>query len=455
MAEYASDGDEVYALVKANPANQQYKDDKRQWVMMAIYAMLLSLSMGGLGTIGVSVDSAKAYYNVSGIVFNSVYYLSYVDFLIGMAIAWGVMQRWGLRPLIIAAACAMVSGFFVQCFYRYNFWIAVAGGMLVDMCRAVIWLTAPVMIPRWFSVKNKAIVYQAIFFTANVFSIVILLVIRLTITTADQFHDNFLWFVIAFLAAAAVALVMTGIAFEERPPAPPGPQTSDDDAKRQTWCAPVGPTQNYTAVAIHIAAYIISVMPTWSVSTLMLALMNDRNYSNSDITIVAVLGVVCALPAYLLIGVVINLTRQYRVVVVVMVALTTLCYLGLVLLIDDRVGLIVFAALLSFTTGAYSVTFIECTTELAFPTPERHISMRMLFWAQLSGGVGTALASIDVVQNTALWVFFALYAAVVILLLAGFSVPVRYKRIEAMEEIEGKRKKQPDADVEVYPLRRP
>lgn len=403
-----------------------------RWGLTAIMAILLSLSIGGLGLTGASVDSARDYYEISNATFNAVYYMAYADFAVGLIIGYVILHFGGLRFLVYAAGGLQVIGYAVQMGYQSSFWYTIIGGVVVDASRACMWLATPTFVARWFEAKWKSIAYGTIFVTASLVALGVVAVVRYTIENAAEYHDRLMWYILSFLVVDVVTLLTSLFVFKERPRTPPGPQTTTKRAgvARDTLCRPQWPKQNRALIIIVIVGYVISVGATWAMSSLALAIMNDRNYSNSDISLVAVLGLSVSLIMPLITGYTQSRTNQYVWITVATVALTFAIYIPLPWVLDDRNAFIGVITTFMFVTGAYSITFIECAVELSFPVPEKYVSVIMFMFAQLTGVGCTLLASFNKTFTAAMWLFMALLAGSAVLVATGAIVyPATYLRM--------------------------
>jgi hypothetical protein len=379
----------------------QYAPDPRRWGMACIITILLTLSVGGLGLTGASVDSARTKYNASYATFNAVYYMSYVDFLIGMAVTWWLMTEWGLYVVVCVASVAQIVGFSVQSAYQYSFWPLIIGGMIVDSTRAFIWFIVPIFVTRWFEASRMSIVYGLIFFIASLLALGVVAAVRFSVTTAAEYNDNILWFIVAFLAASLGVALAAFFWFAERPTQPPGPQSKP---LRSLFTKPHWPVLNRVALIITVVVYVISVGTVWSFTNLSLSIMDNHSYSNDDITLVALVGFVTAIPTSVVIGTLQSLTRQYHWITFAVMVSVAGVYTAIPFVIETRNAFIGLTAVFQFLTGGYSLTFITLATELAYPVHESHVTFIMLSCAQISGLLQTLLASFDVTFQASMWV---------------------------------------------------
>jgi MFS family permease len=320
--------------------------------------------------------------------------------------------------------------------------------MLVDSCRAWIWYSGTTFISRWFSSDGKSVAYGVIFAAAALFSIGMVLAARLSITTSSEYGTRNMWFVLALLITAVVVFLLALFLFRDRPSHPPGPQSdstaratangvavrdqkrADRDKHCCAWFLDMDWGPNRAHSIVYFAAYLAGVVGTWSLSSLMLQIANDHGYTNSQLTWLAIIYIICSLPTPIVAGVIMDVTKDYRSVVLGIVGLTTGSFLMFILSVNHIIPLEIAVGLTAFFTGSYSVSFSECVTELAFPAKERYITMNMFFYAQLCGAVGTILASSASFTTTALWVYFGLYVASFIALAVDRFFPVTYHRVE-------------------------
>ncbi len=408
----------------------QYRLDRKRWLMLGIFCLLISSSIGAFGCIGSLVDVAQKYYGLEDIVFNVVFYGSYVDFLISAPIWHVLLQRIDLKGCMITAACLSITGYTMQLFYQYSFWFVPFGGMLCDTCRCLCWIAGNMFISRWFSVGNKAATYGSLFVSSSVVSIVLVAVIRVTITNGSEYHDRFFYFPGAFLLMTVLALILTLALFEDRPKIPPGPQT---DTGKLSDSGHLIYTEwrrtNYFHVIMFISVYVCSTMGNWSISMVLLQFMNNKNYSNQDITIAAISYALCSLPTPLITGYAMDRTKAYREVAFAVLLSTTCVFLAWIFSVDHREFFFVTTSLLAFVTGSFSATMSECVAELAFPVHESYVSTTMFTFAQVSSPVGTVLCSFSDTIWPAIWLFFAIYLASTLVVAVSLHYPVVYKRI--------------------------
>ena len=174
----------------------------------------------------------------------------------------------------------------------------------------------------------------------------------------------------------------------------------------------------------------MTVMGTWSSASVLLQIMKDHDYTNSTITTVGIIYALCSLPTPLLTGYLMDLTKDYRWVVIGVVGASAVAFAMFLVTIDQGRIFFLAIAMMAFSTGSFSISFCECVTELAFPMREKNISMFLFFWAQFCGAAGTLLASLPDVVWTALVVFEALYVLVFVALVVDRAqVEVSYHRI--------------------------
>lgn len=414
-----------------------YREYPKRWGMLAIYCLVLATSAGGLGPLGISVDSSQAYYDLSNLTFNTVFLASYGQFAISMQLWSYIVDVKTLRLAMICGTLTMTAGFVIQLFYKPYFWLALVGGTLADTARSLIWSTSTTFLARWFSSRSKAQAYGIIFAAAATVSVGLLAVTRFVITTPQEFEDRYLYIVSSMLLMSATATTLVIFLFEEKPPTAPGPQTdtkstigSDRRERACSWmCSPCR-SNNTNQTKLYSAAYLMTVMGTWSSASVLLQVMKDHDYTNSAITNVGIIYALCSLPTPILTGYLMDLTKDYRSVVIGIVGAASLSF-GMFLFTIDQ-GRIFYLAIatMSFATGSFSISFCECVTELAFPMREKNISMFLFFWAQFGGAVGTLLASFPDVVWTALMVFEALYIVVFVALVVDRAqVNVDYQRI--------------------------
>lgn len=377
--------------------------------------------------------------------------MSYVDFFIGIVIGTAVLNAFGMRVLIIASGAAQVVGYAIQALYRLSngFWPLIIGGMIIDMTRAFVWLATPTFVARWFEAERKSIAYGTIFVSAGFFALGIVALVRYTIENSDEYRDFLIWYLLAFWVAAVVLFVTSIVAFTEAPRAPPGPQSDENEKKKNkvkqpgNFCTPKWPEENRAALITIMVVYIIAVGPTWATSSLALAIMNNHGYSNSDISLVAVCALVASMPTPLITGALQSTFKQYRWIAFVTVLLSAGIFTGIPFVLDDRNAFIGLITTFMFVTGAFSVTFMECAVELAFPVPEWYATSIMFSGAQISGVLCTLLASFDATFTAAMWVFFGLlWGAVVVMLIGQLLFNGTYARSKQQQK------------QEQYPLRR-
>lgn len=405
-----------------------YGADPRRWWMVAAMSLLLCMSVGGLGATGVSVDSAKDFYGVSSAVFNAVYYMPYVDFLIGMVVAYWIMHTWNIYVVVCVAGLIQVVGYAVQSAYQYSFWPLIIGGMIVDSTRAFVWLVVPTYVARWFEVQRMSIAYGVIFFAASVVALGIVTAVRFSISSAGEYRDRLLWFIVAFMTTSAVLSVFCIFWFADAPVRKPGPQSVAP--KTGSLLKPDFPERNKAALIKTIVLYIISVGPTWAFSNLALAIMNNHNYTNSDITLVALVGFVAGLFTSLIIGSLQSLTRQYEWITCAMVWTVTAVFSAIPFVLDKRDAFIGLTAAFQWASGAYSMAFATTATELAYPVHESFVTFIMFGGAQISGLLATLLASFDASFTAAMWLFLSIYWATSVVSLVGqFAFPGSYGRV--------------------------
>ncbi len=217
--------------------------------------------------------------------------------------------------------------------------------------------------------------------------------------------------------------------FIERPDFPPSPQSERYDAltlkasQSLFGCFHSSWGENNSLVIIVIIVYVVSISATWSVPSLMIQMMNDRGFTQSQNTFAIAIYAACSVPTPLVTGWIMDRFKNYHVVILGILAATTGAFLWFVLSIDGNIINYYFSVgTLAFVTGSYTVSFTECASELAFPLPESDVSSLMFFFAQFSAAAGTAVASSRETNETALWVFFAMYVCMVIVLLIGILV---------------------------------
>jgi len=403
-----------------------------RWGLLAIVAILLSLSIGGLGLTGASVDSARDFYGLSSASFNAVYYMAYADFAIGLVVGYAILHFSGLCALVYFAAGLQIIGYGVQLAYQYSFWPVIIGGMIVDSTRAFMWLGTPTFVARWFETELKSIAYGTIFFSASVVALGVVAAVRYSIENANEYHDRLMWYLVSFLAVDIIVFVTSLLTFVEAPRKPPGPQSTArrTGVPRDTICKPQWPEENRPNIIIVIVVYIVSVGPTWAMSSLALAIMNNHDYSNSDISLVAVCGLVASMFMPIIVGPLQSLTRQYLWIAIGTILATTAIYAVLPGVLETRNAFIGIITTFMFVTGAYSITFIECAVELSFPVPEKYVSFIMFMGAQFSGVLCTLFASFNATFTAAMWLFLALFGASAAVLIIGvLCFPSKFTRV--------------------------
>lgn len=418
-----------------------FREEPRRWLMLVIYCLVLSVSYGGLGPIGISVDSSQKYYGLDNITFNVVFLAAFADFAASMLLWNFLFRKFGLVVTIRSASLVSVAGYVLQLFYKTSFWFVVAGGVCVDTSRAMIWCTTTTFIARWFSSTSKSLAYGMIFALAAAFSVSLFLSVRLTITTPEEFDDRFLYFVITLLCLSAGVALLTWFAFREAPDVLPGPQT-DRERVSPTGVAPSSfswiltpcRANNRKTTNVYLTMYLLSVVGTWSASALLLQIMDDHDYTQFQITVVGIVYAAMSLPTPIVIGKLMDVTRDYRSVVTGMVLLATIGFAMFWFTIDSGWVFYLSVGIMAFSTGAYSISFAECITELAFPLRESDISMFMFFFAQFAGAGGTILASFPAVINTVMTVFMLIYLCASVALVVDRLTPIVYRRLQMAEE---------------------
>jgi len=428
--------DETHELVSPT-AKPIYKEEPQRWVMLILYCIILSVSYGGLGPIGVSVDSSQTYYDLDNFTFNFVYLCAFADFAISMMLWSWILDAYGLRIVVLVSCSVMVGGYVMQLFYKTEFWLVVFGGALVDTARAMIWSTSTTFIARWFSSSSKSLAYGIIFAVAASFSVGLFLSVRLVISSPADFEDEFIWFVVALLILSASTLLVAVFVFHERPDHPPGPQTIGKNSETKErpcgWMCTPCRASNRSTTSMYLAVYLASVMGTWSAASLLLQIMDDHDYTHGQITTVGIIYAIFSLPTPLITGFLMDTTRDYRSVVIGMIGAATIGFSMFYWTIDRGWPFYMAIAVMSLSTGSYSISFAVCTTELAYPLPEKNVSMFMFFWAQFAGAAGTVLASFASVVTTALLAFLVIYFGCTLVLVTNRFTPVTYGRLQAAE----------------------
>lgn len=423
--------------------------------------MTLMLSLGGLGAPGLCVDSAIPYYGINDISYDTVYDMAYADRALGAVLYYFLVKRFGDRLAMCVGSASLVVGYAVQMFYQFNFAPLILGGMLVDSALALLWITIAGFTARWFDTNWKSKAFGIIFLSGTVASIVVFLLLRFFIDASYRFGSDYMWFLIGFLVLAVVNFIVTLCVFEDAPQVvsavkeedadededgnedggelvslaqPRGrPRTSRDEACCRhdclSWLSVCHFGDNHVHVVIYIVVYVVQVSGIWTLTNLVYQIPLNHGYDHDQLTIIGAIFAGMSLPSPVITGIVMDLTKAYRVIAVVTAALTAGAMFMWATTIDVTTAFYVAVGFLALATGSYTVCFYSVITELSYPMAEIQVSMIVFVSSQLSGLLGTILTSNPTWSATMMWVFCGISSASFVVLLVDLFYPAQWKRL--------------------------